>query len=96
MSMDIRKALHRKDHLQQNTERRPHLPTHDQTTTNGCRGVLGSVWGDSSSLGTHTDTEEETADEELLPVLREGGTDDGDKTEDGGEEDTTTTAEPVV
>lgn len=51
---------------EEDTEGRPHLPTHDETTTDGCRHVLGGEDGHSGGFGAHADTKETTT------CLREG------------------------
>lgn len=85
-----------KEYEQENAERSPQLPTHDQSTSDTCRCVLSGVRGNCRGLGAHTDTEQETTSKELLPTLCEAGTDDGDEAEDGGDEDASTATEPVV
>lgn len=47
-------------------------------------------------LGAHANTQEHTADEQLVPVLCARGANDGEKTEDSGEEDCSTTTKVVV
>jgi len=72
------------------------LPTHDQSTANSSWAVLCGVDWDSRGFGAHANTKKDTGDEELDPILSNGGADDGDETKDGGEEDGATTAEEVV
>ena len=74
----------------------PHLPAHDQTSADGRWDVLGGVDWNDRGLCSHADAEEKTCHEELLPVLGQGGADDGQKAEDGGEEDGTAAAKVVV
>ena len=81
---------------EENAEGDPHLPTHNETASNRSRGVFSSKNRDRGCFGPHTDPEQKTADEKLLPGLAESGTDDGEKTEDGAEEDSTTTSEVEV
>lgn len=49
------------------TEGGPHLPLHDQSSTDGCRSTLGSVNRGSSRFRTNTKTEEKTSNEKLRP-----------------------------
>jgi hypothetical protein len=52
--------------------------------------------GKSSPLGTHTQTEQKTDDEELLPVLSQPRADRSDDEDDGGDEDATSSTKVVV
>lgn len=52
---------------QHDSERSPHLPHHDQTSTDSRRSAFGSVNGYSSGLGTNTESKEEPCDEEMFP-----------------------------
>ena len=81
---------------EEDTEGDPHLPTHNETTSNRSGDVFGGKNGDRRRFGTHTETEQQTADEKLLPGLGETRPDDWDKTEDGTEEDGTATSEVEV
>lgn len=81
---------------QEDTEGGPHLPGHDQGTSNSGGSVLSSVDRDGRSLSTHTNTHEDTAGKLLLPGLAEGRTDDRPDTEVSREEDDTATTEVVV
>lgn len=85
-----------RDEAQEDPKRGPHLPTHYERSTD-CRGcVLSSVNGYWWALAAHTETEEDTTDEELRPGLREGRTDDREEAEHGRDEDGTATAEEIV
>lgn len=77
-------------------ERGPQLPRHDEGTADGSRSVLGREDGDRDFFQTHADTEEETRDEQLLPGVGEAGADRGDEREDGADEDDGAAAEEVV
>ena len=81
---------------QHDTESGPHLPGHDESTTDGSGSVLSSVDGDSRGLETHTNTHEKTASELLAPGLTEGRTEDRPDTEVGSEEDSPATTEVEV
>jgi len=81
---------------EEDTEGNPHLPTHNQTTSNRSGDVFGSENWDRGRFRTHTNAEQQTADEKLLPALAKSGTDDWDETEDCAEEDGTATSEIVV
>lgn len=72
------------------------MPAHNQAATNGRRGVLGSKDGGGGSFGTHTETEKESADEELVPVLREGRSNHGERAKDTAKEQDTATTPQVV
>ena len=61
---------------EENTERSPHLPTHDQSTSNSSWAVLCGVDWYGGSLSAHTNTEKKTRDEELRPGLSESGSND--------------------
>ena len=58
------------------TKRRPHLPTHDQSTTDRSRGIFGREDGHRGGFRPHPDAEEQTSDEKLLPGLGHGGSND--------------------
>lgn len=45
---------------QEDTERSPHLPRHDEATSNGRRGIFGGEDGNSHFLQAHADTEKHT------------------------------------
>lgn len=81
---------------QEDTEGGPELPCHDESTTNCSGSILGSEDGDGRCFGSHANAEQQSADEELVPVLGAGGADDREETENGSEEDCATTAEVVV
>ena len=81
---------------QENAESRPHLPAHDEASTNGGWAILGRENWNSRSLGAHSYTEQQTGDEQLLPVLRHGRANHREEAEYGGEEDCATTAKVVV
>jgi hypothetical protein len=74
----------------------PQLPGHDQSTTDGGRRVLCRKNRDCRTLCTHSESEQETADEELPPCLGESRANDGEEAEDGGNEDCATTAQIEV
>ena len=80
----------------EDTERSPHLPTHDQSTADRSRAILCGVDRDCRGFAAHSDTEKEPSDEKLGPGLRDGRTEDGKQAEDSGEEDCATTTEVVV
>ena len=52
---------------EEDTEGGPHLPAHDQTTSNGSRDHLSGVNRHRRGLCAHTDTEKQASDEQLLP-----------------------------
>lgn len=81
---------------EEDTESCPHLPCHDKTSTNRGRYVFGGVNWYGRSLGAHTNTEEETTDEQLVPVLRESRANDREQTENSREEDGPTSTKVVV
>jgi hypothetical protein len=55
----MRSGTHVRDVL---TEGSPHLPGHDESTTNVRRAVLSGEDRNGRTLGTHTNTEDETSD----------------------------------
>lgn len=69
---------------------------HDQTSSHRRRYILSVEDRNSRSLKTHTDTHEDAADEELIPVLSEAASDRSYETENSGDENCTTTTEVVV
>ena len=60
------------------------------------RGHLGRVDGDSSILGSNTDTHDEASGKETFPGGGEGGTDGSGSEAESSEENLTATAEVVV
>ena len=74
----------------------PQLPTHDERTTNGRGRVLSSKDGDGGALSSHADTENQTDNEELLPVVRETRGDGCDDEDDGGDENCSAATKVVV
>jgi hypothetical protein len=80
----------------ENTERSPQLPSHDKSTSDNSRRKLSSVHWDSSGFGTHSNTENKTNGEELVPILRESRSDRGQNENDGSDEDFSSSSEPVV
>ena len=52
-----------------NTKRSPHLPLHDQGTTNRGRGAFRGVDRGSGRFGTDSKTEDETGNEKLRPGI---------------------------
>ena len=81
---------------EEDTKGDPHLPTHDETTANRSGDVFSGKDGDRGRFGTHTEAEQQTADEKLLPGLTETRTDDREKAKDSTEEDSTTTSKVEV
>ena len=81
---------------QEDAKRGPHLPAHDQASSDRSWAILGSIDGNSGSFGAHFNTKEKTGDKKLLPVLAEGRPGDGNQAEDGGEEDDPTPAQEEV
>ena len=62
----------------EDTEGDPHLPTHNEATSNRSGDIFCGENGDRGRFGAHTDPEQQTANEELFPGLGEAGTDDRD------------------
>lgn len=81
---------------QEDTGDDPELPEHDKGTTDTGGSHLGGEDGDSSVLGTDTDTHDKTSGEELLPGPGETGTNGGGSQAKTSDEDLTTTTEVVV
>lgn len=82
--------------LQKYTKCRPHLPSHDKSSTDNRRRVFSSIDGDSGGLCTHSDTKKYTRDEELPPILGEGGSNDRKQAEDSSDEDGSATTDDVI
>ena len=61
---------------QEDTEGGPHLPAHDQATSDRCWSVLCTEDGHSGGLAAHANTEQQASDEELIPVLGASRADD--------------------
>lgn len=80
----------------EDTEGGPQLPGHDQSTTDSSWSIFCGENGDGGTLSTHSESQEKTADEELLPCLGARRTNDGQETEDSSNEDGTTTTKEVV
>lgn len=57
-----------------NKDRR--TPAHDQSSADSSGGVLSGVDRHGGSLGTHTDTQENTTDKKLCPCLSTGSAED--------------------
>ena len=55
------------DVAEHDTKGRPHLPHHNQGTTNDWWRALRSINGDGCGLGADTEAEEEASDEEVPP-----------------------------
>ena len=81
---------------EEDTESDPHLPTHNEATSDRSRDVFGGKNRDRGRFGTHTNSEQQTADEKLFPGLGKTRTDDREKTKDGAEEDSAATSEVEV
>lgn len=81
---------------QEDSKGRPHLPRHDQSTTDPCWCIFGGEDRDSSALQTHTDAHEKTCDEELLPGLSDSTADGSKNTEDSRDKNGTATTKVVV
>lgn len=69
------------------TERSPHLPRHDQATTNDCRCVLGRIDRHRHFFEAHADTEQDATDCKFPPILRGSAADRSEEREDGTDED---------
>lgn len=74
----------------------PHLPGHDETSSNIGWSALSGVDGNSNFLQTHADTKQSTCRNELTPFLRECHAEGSAETEDRGYEDGTSTGEKIV
>ena len=81
---------------EEDTEGGPELPSHDERSPDGGGRELSGEDGDGGSLGSHSDTEEESNDEELLPRLGESRADGGDDEDEGGNEDNSSSSHQVV
>jgi len=81
---------------EEDSKGRPQLPTHDQATTNHCGSVLSAEDGDCGSLQAHSNSKEQTSDEQLGPILGETGADGRQDTEEGRDEDCTTSAQNSI
>lgn len=78
------------------TKRSPHLPRHDQATTDYCRRVLSRVDRHRHLLQAHADTEQDTADGEFPPGLRGSAADGSEEGEDGADKDGSASAAEIV
>jgi hypothetical protein len=65
----------------------PHLPSHDQSTSNRSRAVLGGKDGHGRGLDTHTNAEQDSRDQELNPILCQSTADRAEQTENSGDKD---------
>lgn len=83
-------------HTEEYAEGDPHLPTHNETTSDRSGNDFCRKNGDRRRFRTHTDAKQQTADKELFPVLAESGADDREKTKYGAEKDGTTTSDVEV
>ena len=63
---------------QEDAESGPHLPRHNQGSTDRSRAVFGGEDGDGGALATHADTKEQPRDEELFPGYERLGRDSQD------------------
>lgn len=82
--------------LQQKRADQRRTPGHDESTSDGRRGVLSSKDGHTARLGTHANTHEQTADQELRPRLGTGRSNDRPQAEVGSEKDDTSSSEIKV
>lgn len=73
-----------------------YLPGHDQPTTNHSRRNLGSVNRYRDLLEAHTNTEQNTGDDQLLPSLSHSHADWREHGENSGDEYNPSSAEPMV
>ena len=80
----------------EDTKGDPHLPAHNEATSNRGRDVFRGKNGDGGCFRAHADAEQQTADKKLFPGLAETGADDGKETEDGTEEDGATTSDVEI
>lgn len=55
------------DITQHDSKGRPHLPHHNQASTDGRRSTFGGVDWDGSGLRTDSKSKEEACDEEVFP-----------------------------
>jgi hypothetical protein len=55
------------DITQHDTKGRPHLPHHDETTSNGWGGTLGCIDGDCRGLGTNAYPKDKASNKEMRP-----------------------------
>ena len=78
------------------TESSPHLPRHDQTTTDKRRGVLRRKYRHRDLLQTHANTQQHTGRGKLAPGLRDGHAEGREEREDSRDEDDAAAAEEVV
>lgn len=96
----IPKAVHisakRSVFLQQGRADERRTPAHDESTSDGRRGVLSRKDGNTARLGTHANTHEQTADQELRPGLGAGRSNDRPQTEVGSEKDDTSSSKIEV
>jgi len=74
----------------------PHLPRHDETSTNIGRSRFCRVDWNRDFFQTHADAKQDTCCDELTPFLRERHTKGGAEAEDRSEEDCTSTGEEIV
>ena len=84
------------DITKHNAKRGPHLPLHDQCTTNCWRSRFGSVDWDGRRFRPNPKTKEEPSDEHVPPSVDEALPEAGQSREETSDEDRPTTAEPVV
>ena len=56
-----------RDVSQHDTKGCPHLPHHDETTSNGGRGTLGRINGDCGGLGADAYPKDKASNKEMGP-----------------------------
>jgi len=81
---------------EEDTKCGPELPAHDKGSSNGCGRVLSSKDRNGSTFSSHTNTKEQTDNEQLLPSLGQARADGSNNENDGGDEDAASSTEPVV
>jgi hypothetical protein len=74
----------------------PHLPRHDETSSNIGWSRFCRVDWNRDFLQTHTDAKQDTCGHELTPFLRECHTEGGAEAEDCSEEDCASTSEKII
>lgn len=81
---------------EEDSERGPELPSHDERSSDGGGRELSGEDGHGRSLGSHSDTEQQSDDEQLLPGLSEPGADRCDDEDERGQENDSSSTEDVV
>ena len=74
----------------------PHLPTHNQTSSDRCGAAFSGEDGDCRRFAAHANSHKNSSNKELVPSLADRGANNGEQTENGGYEDRPAAAKIIV